>query len=439
MAVAFALERQFSLIGHTNFKIPLRGAVPTGQSPPVRPLQRSVALARGKHGRGTSIYASMIVAALGALTLLIWLVLLFARGWFWTDHSIRQCAERIGTSLSIAVIIPARDEADLIGPVIESLLTQQCDADLHVILADDQSSDATPEQALAVASRLNSDRFTVINVSPVPRGWKGKMWALHEGLQAAESLHPDYYLFADADIVHGPDSVQSLIACAEAGGFDLVSCMIKLRCESFAERLLIPAFTFFFFMLYPPRWVADKRSSTAAAAGGCALVRAAALDKIGGIAAIHGALIDDCALAGAVKRSGGAVWLGQTAATRSIRPYGSFGEISRLISRTAFTQLNHSILLLLGTVLALSVTYLLPPALIFAGGRAAVLGGCAWALMSIAYWPTLRFYKLSPLWAPVLPVVALFYMIATLQSAIDYWQGRGGRWKGRIQDPMRAS
>lgn len=381
----------------------------------------------------------MIVVALGALSLLIWLVLVFGRGWYWTDHSIRKCAERIATYPSIAVTIPARDEAGLIGPVVESLLTQHCDADLRVILADDHSSDATQEQAIAVASRLNSDRFSVVNVSPVPHGWKGKMWALHEGVQAAEPLNPDYYLFADADIVHGSDSVQSLIACAEAGGFDLVSCMVKLRCQSFAERLLIPAFTFFFFMLYPPRWVASRRSSTAAAAGGCALISAAALRKIGGIAAIQGALIDDCALAGAVKRSGGTVWLGQTASTRSIRPYESFGEIGRLISRTAFTQLNHSLLLLLGTVLALSVTYLLPPALIFAGGRAAILGASAWALMSIAYWPTLRFYKLSSLWAPVLPVIALFYLMATIQSAIDYWLGRGGRWKGRIQDPMRAS
>jgi hopene-associated glycosyltransferase HpnB len=321
--------------------------------------------------------------------------------------------------------------------VIESLLTQRYTGDIRVILVDDDSSDDTQYEAIAAARRLGSDRLTVMSATPVPHGWKGKMWALAEGVHAAEEFHPHYYLFADADIVHGLDSVRSLVACAESGGYDLVSQMVKLYCESFAERLLIPAFTFFFFMLYPPRWVSDKRRSTAAAAGGCALIRADALRKIGGIAAIHDDLIDDCALAGAVKRGGGSVWLGQTAETHSIRPYGGFTEINQLISRTAFTQLNHSVLLLLGTVLGLTLTYLVPPLLLFAGGWAALLGGTAWLMMSIAYWPTLRFYGQSPMRAPLLPVVALSYLIATVQSALEYWQGLGGQWKGRVQDPVR--
>ena len=378
----------------------------------------------------------MIVIAIAAIVLLIWTVLLFGRGWFWIEHSPESCPP-ISATPSVAVIVPARDEADHLSPVIESLLMQRYAGDLRVILVDDDSSDDTQYEAIATARRLGSDRLTVMSATPVPHGWKGKMWALAEGVHAAEAFHPDYYLFADADIVHSPDSVCSLVSCAESGSYDLVSQMVKLYCQSFAERLLIPAFTFFFFMLYPPRWVSNKRRGTAAAAGGCALIRADALRKIGGIAAIHDDLIDDCALAGAVKRSGGSVWLGQTADTRSIRPYGGFTEINQLISRTAFTQLNHSVLLLLGTVLGLTVTYLVPPLLLFAGGWAALLGGIAWLMMSVAYWPTLRFYDHSPIWAPLLPVVALSYLIATIQSAFEYWQGLGGQWKGRVQDPVR--
>jgi hopene-associated glycosyltransferase HpnB len=214
--------------------------------------------------------------------------------------------------------------------------------------------------------------------------------------------------------------------------------MVKLECETLAEKSLIPAFVFFFFMLYPPAWTLNPRYKTAGAAGGCILMRWSALTRIGGIAAIRGELIDDCALAKAVKRAGGKIWLGLTSKTRSIRSYGTFGEIARLISRTAFWQLKHSVLLLLGTIAGMFVTYMLPPLLLFTRrAMPAALGGFACILMMVAYAPALRFYGLSWLRAPLLPLVALFYTGATIHSAVEYWAGRGGEWKGRVQDRNR--
>jgi hopene-associated glycosyltransferase HpnB len=380
----------------------------------------------------------MIATLVAAASLLVWIILFFARGRFWTGRFGPTESEFPGPYPSVSVIIPARDEAEFIAPVVESLLRQRYPGRLQVILVDDHSSDGTQQQAMAAAARAGSDRLSVRSAAPLPAGWKGKMWALDEGLRASQPFRADYYLFADADIVHSPDSLNRLVMRAQSGGFDLVSYMVKLRCETLAERALMPAFSFFFFMLYPPRWVSDGNHRTAAAAGGCALIRSATLSKIGGIAAIQGELIDDCALAGAVKHSGGTIWLGQTETTRSIRPYGGFSDIAHLISRTAFTQLRHSSLLLAGTVAAMSLTYLVPPVILAAGGWAALFGASAWIIMSACYWPTLHFYKLSPLWAPALPLVALFYLGATVQSAVEYWNGSGGQWKGRVQDPMRA-
>jgi hopene-associated glycosyltransferase HpnB len=297
-----------------------------------------------------------------------------------------------------------------------------------VILVDDHSSDRTA----AIAAEAGA---SVIQAGPLPSGWSGKLWAISEGLQHARSLSPDYLLFTDADIVHAPNNVAELVARAEAGGLDLVSLMVKLRCRSFAETLLIPAFVFFFFMLYPPSWVARHDRKTAAAAGGCILIRPSALDRIGGIASIRSAIIDDCALARAVKRTGGRIWLGLTDETRSIRAYGGFSEVRAMISRTAFAQLHHSTLLLLGTILGMAVIYLAPPLLIFTHNSfAAFLGLAAWVLMTLAYAPALRFYGRSVAWAPLLPLGALFYMSATIESAISYWTGRGGMWKDRVQD-----
>jgi hopene-associated glycosyltransferase HpnB len=321
----------------------------------------------------------------------------------------------------LAAIIPARDEARYIGRALDSL------AGTQVIVVDDNSSDATAEIACEHGA-------TVVNGRLLPPGWTGKLWALSQGIEVTAASRPDYLLLTDADIVHGPGIVSALVTKAEQDGFDLVSLMVLLRTESFAEKALIPAFVFFFLMLYPPSWIESPRHRTAGAAGGCIVIRREALERIGGIETIRGELIDDCALARAVKQSGGRVWLGLTRDTRSIREYGGFGEIWRMISRTAFTQLKYSPLLLCATLVGLAVTFLFPPLLALTFRPVAgTIGAAAWLALSIAYAPMLRFYRRSLLWAPTLPLIALFYAGATIDSAIRYWIGRGGAWKGRSQ------
>jgi hopene-associated glycosyltransferase HpnB len=261
------------------------------------------------------------------------------------------------------------------------------------------------------------------------------MWAVAQGVAEAEKLNPDFLLLTDADIAHAPDNLGELIGVAQSGSYDLVSYMVKLNCQTAAEKLLIPAFVFFFFQLYPPTAIRDSRSRVAGAAGGCMLVRTAALQIAGGIAQIRSEVIDDCALARSIKSSGGRVWLGLTPSTRSLRQYATFAEIERMIARTAFNQLKHSWLLLAGTCIGLALTYLLPLALVFSGRLIpALLGGITWLLMSITYLPMTRFYGRNVLWSITLPLAALFYMAATLHSASQYASGRGGQWKGRAQD-----
>ena len=356
------------------------------------------------------------LASLGA-----WVYLFKARGGFWQIKAPHNPGRPTATK-SVCVIIPARDEEPVVGEAITSLRPWR------VIVVDDHSSDRTA----AVAAEAGAE---VIQAGPLPPGWSGKLWAISEGLKHAQSAATDYLLLTDADIVHAPGNVAELVARAEAGGLDLVSLMVKLRCRSLAERLLIPAFVFFFFMLYPPAWVARRDRKTAAAAGGCILIRPSALEAIGGIAAIRGEIIDDCALARAVKRTGGGIWLGVSEETHSIRDYTTFAEIRGMISRTAFAQLHHSALLLLGTILGMAIIYLAPPLLLFTGNPlASIFGLAAWILMTIAYAPALRFYGRSIALAPLLPLVALFYISATIDSAIAYWTGRGGVWKDRVQD-----
>jgi hopene-associated glycosyltransferase HpnB len=376
----------------------------------------------------------MIAAWVGALSLAIWIYLAFARGGFWRIGVDDQALTATFLPRRVAVIVPARNEAPTIGQAIESLLRQDYPGRLHIFLVDDHSSDNTAEVARRAAREAGRpDRLTIVEAAPLPSGWTGKVWALSEGLKAAASFAPDYFWFTDADIVHQPDNLSRLLARAEGGGFDLLSLMVKLRSESFAERMLIPAFVFFFFKLYPPAWVARPDKRTAAAAGGCILIRPSALTRIGGIAAIRDELIDDCALARAVKCSG-PIWLGPTSRAGSLRAYGSFSEIGRMIARSAFTQLRHSTWLLGGVIIAMTIVYIAPPLLLGRGGWAAVFSLAAWFLMALTYWPTLRFYRLSPVWAPLLPLIAAFYLGATVYSATQYWAGRGGVWKGRIQD-----
>ncbi|MGZ4830929.1 MAG: glycosyltransferase, partial [Candidatus Angelobacter sp.] len=310
-----------------------------------------------------------------------------------------------------------------------------------IFLVDDASTDGTAQAARTSAiAEGQAQNLTVVPGSPLPAGWSGKLWAMQQGVERANDTAPDFFLFTDADIEHAPDSVSALVSIAQAGPYDLASFMVKLHCESVTEKLLIPAFVYFFFKLYPPGWIANPLRPEAGAAGGCILIRPASLAKAGGIAAIRQEVIDDCSLAARVKRNGGRLWLGASAATRSIRPYGGFSGIGRMISRSAFNQLRHSNLLLLLSMVGMAVTYLLPPALVFAGNHIvpAALGGMAWLLMVLSYLPVLRLYRLSPLWALALPVAAVFYVAATFHSAWKYWTGRGGEWKGRIQDPKES-
>jgi hopene-associated glycosyltransferase HpnB len=374
--------------------------------------------------------------ALAAAPLLIWLYLLWCRGHFW------RLTQRLSTPPAglpprrIAVIIPARDEAALIGDAVRSLLQQNFPGQIQVIAVDDGSSDGTAQAAIQAAADIGAAaRLTVLHGAALAPGWSGKLWAMSQGVDAAAGLNADYLLLTDADIHHEPDAVAALVAKAEATQCDLVSCMVELRVRTIAERALVPAFVFFFFMLYPPDWIASRRHRTAGAAGGCMLLRPQALTAIGGLARIRSALIDDCALARAVKATGGRIWLGLTHSARSTRPYGSFAAVGRMISRTAFNQLRHSYLLLLATLAGLSLTYLLPPALLFAGDRVSIAcGAAAWALMTLAYGPIVRFYRLPRLWALSLPAVAVFYAAATAHSALQYALRRGGQWKGRVQD-----
>jgi hopene-associated glycosyltransferase HpnB len=371
------------------------------------------------------------------MVLAIWLYLIAARGGFWRaadrDDEILAFA---GPWPAVTAIIPARDEADCIGDTVTSLLRQSYPGAFSVIVVDDQSRDGTARAARDAAAALGAaGRLTVLSGRPLPAGWTGKLWAQQQGIELAGDAPapPHYLLLTDADIVYAPDALTPLVARAEAGGLVLTSLMAKLRCKSFAERMFVPAFIFFFQMLYPFAWANDPRRATAAAAGGCMLARRDALDAIGGVAAIRGALIDDCALAKALKARG-PISLQLTERVHSVRAYPAVGDIRRMVSRTAYAQLHYSPPLLAGTIVGLVLTYLTPVALaIFAGGVAQLIGLFVWALMALAFRPTLRFYRLSWFWAPALPAIAAMYMAFTVDSAYQHARGRGGMWKGRAQ------
>jgi hopene-associated glycosyltransferase HpnB len=277
--------------------------------------------------------------------------------------------------------------------------------------------------------------LTILGGEPLPQGWTGKLWAMKQGVAQASSVAepPRYLLLTDADISYQPNVIRRLVARAEAGSLVLTSLMVKLRCESLAERALIPAFVFFFQMLYPFAWTNRRDSAMAAAAGGCMLVRRDALEAAGGIEAIRSSLIDDCALGHSMKKQG-PIWLGLSDSVHSLRPYPGVEDIRRMVSRSAYDQLNYSPLLLAGTVAGMLLTYLLPLLFaIFGTGVAQAIGALTWGLMSLAFLPIIRFYRLSPLWAFALPVIAALYMVFTLDSAVQHWRGRGGLWKGRVQ------
>jgi hopene-associated glycosyltransferase HpnB len=374
------------------------------------------------------------MTTLAFLTLLVWLYLLVWHGRFWQSEP--ELAPAIpSTTAPVTLVVPARDEAPLIAETLGSLLRQDHAGPLRVILVDDGSSDGTG----AIARRLGEGQARQLDVlegKARPAGWSGKLWAIAQGLAQADP--GEFILLTDADIVHDPRHLATLIAEAERHDLDLVSEMVTLACETAAERVLVPAFVYFFQLLYPFAWVNDPMHATAAAAGGTVLIRRRALQRIGGIEAVRGALIDDVALAAAVKR-GGRIWLGHSGLARSVRAYPGMADIWQMISRTAYVQLDYSPLLLIGTVLGMAVTFLLPPvAGVFGHGVAQWFGWLAWGGMAASYHPTLRRYRRSVLWAPALPLIAAFYTAATIASAINHYRGRGVAWKGRAYQGLRA-
>ncbi len=376
------------------------------------------------------------------MVLAIWLYLLLGRGLFWLgrerdgETAPGQGPARQEIWPSVMAVIPARDEAECVGETVASLLRQDYPGAFKVIVVDDQSRDGTAQVARAAAAALGAgERLTVISGRALPPGWTGKLWAQSQGVEASEAAAepPEFILFTDADIVYVPDELRRLVARARSEGTVLTSLMAKLRSESFAERVFVPAFIFFFQMLYPFAWANNPRRSTAAAAGGCMLVRCEALRAAGGMASIRNALIDDCALAKRLKGQG-PIWIGLTDGVKSARAYPAVEDIRRMVSRTAYAQLQYSPLILGGTMAGLAVTYVFPVLLtIFASGLAQILGLAAWLLMALAFQPTLRFYRVSPLWGLALPAIAATYMAFTLDSAYQHARGRGGMWKGRAQ------
>ena len=355
------------------------------------------------------------------LSLSIWVYLFLAHGRFWSSEP-ELAPAAPAECPDVDVVVPARDEAQTIGPVIASLLGQDYAGKFRIFLVDDDSADET---ALRAGSAPN---LYVIRGAPKPAGWSGKLWALQQGVEA--STAPVLFL-TDADIVHDPRHLSTLVTRLSEAGVAMVSEMVRLNCTSLAERALVPAFVYFFQMLYPFARVNDPRSRVAAAAGGTIMIHGEALERIGGIAAIKNTLIDDVALARAVK-AGGPIYLGHSALAVSIRAYPRFADIWRMISRTAFTQLRYSSLLLLVTLLGLTLVWLVPvAAVIFGHGVEAGCGLAAFALAAMTYMPTLARYRCSRLWSLALPLIALFYMAATLGSALNYWRGAGASWKDR--------
>jgi hopene-associated glycosyltransferase HpnB len=412
-----------------------------------------------------------------SISLLIWLGLLGLRGQFWqTDPVLEQMSKPQSNSQpksnsqpqataspspafrppAICAIVPARNEAELLPITLRSLLQQTYPGVFQVMLVDDHSTDDTAEVARQTAATVAKTPFQVIRAQPLPVGWSGKLWAMQQGVQAAGAEF-DYLLLTDADIHHDPANLERLVEQAVMQDLDLASVMVRLRCESFWEQLLIPAFVFFFAKLYPFRWVNDPHKTTAAAAGGCILIRRTALEAIGGLNTIRQALIDDCALAQAIKQTvgkqeiaaqnqnseenasnhSGRIWLGLSDQTCSLRLYPSLQTIWDMVARTAFTQLRYSWPLLVGTVAGMSLVYLMPIlglllGIILGDTGLIMIGLAGWLLMSLAYLPMVQFYRCSPLFAGSLPLIALLYTLMTVDSALRYWQGSGGAWKGRV-------
>jgi hopene-associated glycosyltransferase HpnB len=383
----------------------------------------------------------MTVLLLSLASLAVWAYLIGFRGAFWRlaehDRALPPPGAPAPVGVHVTAIIPARDEAEVIRESLGSLFAQDFSGSLDIVLVDDESSDGTAGLARAAAASCGAEaRLTVLAASAPAKGWTGKLAAMQRGFDHVRALpqQPDFVLFCDADIAFDPPALERLVTGALARGAVLTTLMVKLRCESLAERLFVPAFVFFFQMLYPFAWVNDPSRKTAAAAGGVMLIRPEALARAGGLAAIRDALIDDCAL-GALMKKQGPIWLGLTQIVHSLRAYPRFSDIERMVTRSAYAELHYSPLRLAGAVLGMGVVYLAPPFLLFAAPPAAGFGLVAYLLMVQAYMPSLRFYGVSRAYAFALPLIAACYTWFTIKSAIEHISGRGGAWKGRYQAP----
>lgn len=377
---------------------------------------------------------AIVWIAVGSLAAWVWLLL--GQGFFWrTDQRLPDRAAPAHWP-SVAIVVPARDEADMLPVSLPSLLAQDYPGRAEIFLVDDCSTDGTGDLARALSVRYGGLPVTVTSPGEPRPGWTGKLWAVRHGMALARARDPEYLLLTDADIAHEPDSLRELVAAAGSGGFDLVSQMARLRVESTWERLVVPAFVYFFSQLYPFRWVNRAGARTAAAAGGCVLVRTEAAVRARVPESIRQAVIDDVSLARAVQRSGGRIWLGLADRVDSVRPYPCLADLWQMISRSAYAQLRHSPLLLLGTVLGLALVYLAPPVTLVAGllggdPAAAWAGGVAWGVMAGTYMPVLGYYRQSLWLAALLPFTALLYLLMTVDSAVQHYRGRGAAWKGR--------
>ena len=393
----------------------------------------------------------LILSIACTAAVLAWLYLVAGHGGYWrTSQRLPRVSGEPDAWPDVVAVVPARNEAEMLPVTLPALLGQDYPGALTVIVVDDGSSDGTAEVAARIAAGAGRP-LRVISGTPPPDGerWAGKVWAMAQGLSAAGAS--DYVLFTDADIAwETPDTLRRLVAAAEGDDRDLVSQMALLRTATGWERVLVPAFVYFFAQLYPFRQVNVPGSRTAAAAGGCMLVRREVLDKAGGLAPIRGALIDDVALGRLIKSQRGRTWLGLSRQVVSVRPYPGLASLWQMVARSAYTQLRYSPVVLAGTLAGLLFLYVLPPAGAIAGlvalltgsgltgpgaGPAALtcgagLAGCA--LMSLSYLPMLRLYRLSPLRAPGLPLIALLYAAMTADSARRHYAGRGAEWRGRV-------
>ncbi|MFF5088043.1 glycosyltransferase [Streptomyces niveus] len=376
------------------------------------------------------------IAWIAAVSLAAWGFLLLGQGFFWRTDQRLPPREAPSPWPSVAVVVPARDEAEMLPVSLPSLLAQDYPGRAEIFLVDDSSTDGTGGLARELADRFGGLPLTVVSPPEPAPGWTGKLWALRHGIELAREDGPDYLLLTDADIAHEPDSLRELVAAARTNGLGLVSQMARLRVTTAWERLIVPAFVYFFAQLYPFRRVNKPGARTAAAAGGCVLLRTETAERARIPDSIRQAVIDDVSLARAVRAAGGRIWLGLAERVDSVRPYPALSDLWRMVARSAYAQLLHNPLLLMGTVAGLAVVYLAPPAGVYAGlsggdTPAGLLGGAAWAVMAGTYVPVLRYYRQSLWLAPLLPFTALLYLLMTVDSAFRHYRGRGAAWKGR--------